>query len=83
MHVKCPYCRKELRESEINENVKNKRAEILSLMIFCDQRGKGCSWQGELRQRDEHNQECGYAVEACSDDCGEVIMRKDMDYHCS
>ena len=34
-----------------------------------------------MRQRDEHNQECGYVVEMCSNDCGELVMRKDMDYH--
>ena len=50
-------------------------------MLICDKCEEGCSWQGELRQRDEHNQECGYVVEACSNDCGEMIMRKDMDYH--
>ena len=76
----CPVCREELKESEMFLNNMTKR-EILSLKIYCDQREKGCSWQGELRQCDEHNQECGYVVEVCSNDCGEVIMRKDMDYH--
>ncbi|XP_062512126.1 TNF receptor-associated factor 3-like [Corticium candelabrum] len=75
------FCQKEkLKKSEIYPNNMTKR-EILSLKILCDKCEAGCSWQGELRQRDEHNQECGYGVEACSNDCGEMIMRKDMDYH--
>ena len=79
-NVTCPVCRQELKESEMLLNNMTKR-EILSLKILCDKCEEGCSWQGELRQRDEHNQECGYVVEACSNDCGEMIMRKDMDYH--
>ena len=79
-NVMCPVCRKELNTSEMLENNMTKR-EILSLKIFCDQCEEGCSWQGELKQRDEHNQECGYGVETCSNDCGETIMRKDMDNH--
>ena len=79
-NVTCPVCREELKESEMFLNNMTKR-EILSLKIYCDQREKGCSWQGELRQRDEHNQECRYVAEACSNDCGELGMRIVMDYH--
>ena len=79
-NVTCFMCREELKKSEMFLNNMTKR-EILSLKILCDKCEEGCSWQGELRQGDEHNQECGYVVEACSNDCGKRIMRKDMDYH--
>ncbi|XP_062512462.1 TNF receptor-associated factor 3-like [Corticium candelabrum] len=79
-NVTCSMCREELKKSEMFLNNMTKR-EILSLKIFCDKCWEGCSWQGELRQRDEHNQECGYLVVACSNDCGEMIIRMDMDYH--
>ena len=76
----CPVCRETLKESGMLLNNMTKR-EILSLKILCDKCEEGCSWQGELRQRDAHNQECGYIPEACSNDCGKMRMRKDMDYH--
>ena len=79
-NVMCPVCRTKLNTSEMLVNNMTKR-EILSLKIFCDQCQQGCSWQGELKQRGEHNQKCGYVFEACSNDCGGMIMRKDMDYH--
>ncbi|XP_062512468.1 TNF receptor-associated factor 6-like [Corticium candelabrum] len=79
-NVMCPVCRTKLNTSEMLVNNMTKR-EILSLKILCDQCEKGCSWQGELRQRDEHNRKCGYVFEACSNDCGGLVMRMFMDYH--
>ncbi|XP_062512102.1 TNF receptor-associated factor 6-like [Corticium candelabrum] len=79
-NVTCPVCSEELKESDTFLNNMTKR-QILSLKILCDKREEGCSWQGELRQLDEHNQECDYVVKACSNDCGELVMRKDMDDH--
>ncbi|XP_062505861.1 TNF receptor-associated factor 6-like [Corticium candelabrum] len=79
-NLTCPVCRTELKESEIYPNNMVKR-EILSLKIVCARCKEGCAWIGELRQRDEHNQECGYVVQPCDNNCGENVMRKDMDSH--
>ncbi|XP_062512459.1 TNF receptor-associated factor 4-like [Corticium candelabrum] len=78
--LSCPVCRKSLNKSQVYPNNMMKR-EILSLKIECDQCKKGCTWQGELRQREEHNKQCGYVPEACSTNCGQSVMRKDMDNH--
>lgn len=76
----CPVCRTELNESDTFLNNFWKRT-ILSLKIRCDQHEVGCEWIGELRQQDEHNMECGYVEQACPNDCGEKLKRKDMDKH--
>ena len=78
--LSCPVCRKNLNKSQVYPNNMMKR-EILGLKIECYQCKKGCIWQGELRQREQHNKQCGYVQEACSNDCGESLMRKDMDNH--
>ena len=49
--VTCPVCREKLKKSQMFLSNMTKH-EILSLKIFCDKCEKGCSWQGELRQRD-------------------------------
>ena len=78
--LSCPVCRYNLNKSQVYPNNLLKR-EILHLKIQCDQYTKGCSWQGELKQREQHNKRCGYIPDACSKDCGESVMRKDMDNH--
>ncbi|XP_062505648.1 TNF receptor-associated factor 5-like [Corticium candelabrum] len=76
----CPLCREELKEAEIYPNNKDKR-DILSLKIRCDKHEEGCHWIGELRERNEHNQECGHVAELCGNNCGELVMRKDRKNH--
>jgi hypothetical protein len=80
--LSCPFCRGELKAS--NEYVFPNRAlkrEILDLAIRCDQCKKGCEWVGELRQREDHNKQCGYVDEECTNKCGKQVMRKDMKNH--
>ena len=57
------------------------KREILSLKIVCAKCKEGCAWIGELRQRDEHKQECEYIVQPCDNNCGENVMRKDVESH--
>jgi hypothetical protein len=57
------------------------KREILNLKIKCDEQQDGCEWIGELRERDEHNQTCGYVVVPCDNDCNEMVMRKDRKHH--
>ena len=79
-NVTCPVCRTELKEAEIYPNNMAKRA-ILNLMIYCDKQEEGCTWKGELRQRDEHNKECGHVLEVCDNFCEESVLRKDIKKH--
>ena len=53
----------------------------MDLKINCDQSEKGCKWSGELRQREQHNDECGYVSKPCINECRQVVMRKDMENH--
>ena len=78
--VVCPLCREEQNESEIYPNNYDKR-EIMSLKIYCDQQEKGCGWKGELRERETHNETCGYVDVLCKHECGEMVKKKDMESH--
>ncbi|XP_062512086.1 TNF receptor-associated factor 6-like [Corticium candelabrum] len=78
--IVCPVCREEQNESEIFSNNYDKR-EIMSLKIYCDQQEKGCKWKGELRERETHNETCGYVDVLCKNECGEMVMEKDMESH--
>ena len=53
----------------------------MDVKINCDQSGKGCKWSGELRQREQHNDQCGYVSKPCVNECGQVVMSKDMGNH--
>ncbi|XP_062512293.1 TNF receptor-associated factor 2-like isoform X2 [Corticium candelabrum] len=53
----------------------------MSLKIYCDQQEKGCGWKGELRERETHNETCGYVDVLCKNKCGEMVMKKDMESH--
>ena len=77
--IVCPVCREEQKESEIYPNNYDKR-EIMSLKIYCDQQEKGCKWKGELRERETHNETCGYVDVLCND-CEEMVMKKDIENH--
>ncbi|XP_062512182.1 TNF receptor-associated factor 6-B-like [Corticium candelabrum] len=78
--IVCPVCREEQKESEIFPNNYDKR-EIMSLKIYCDQQEKGCGWKGELGERETHNETCGYVDVLCKNECGIMVMKKDMESH--
>ena len=78
--IVCPLCRVEQDESEFYPDNYDRR-EIMNLKIYCDQQEKGCGWKGELKDRDTHNQTCGFVEETCKNGCGEILMRKDMENH--
>ena len=76
----CPICRAGSIQNQIFDDKRLKR-EIMDLKINCDQSGKGCKWTGELRQREKHNDDCGYVTKPCVNNCGQFVMRKDMENH--
>lgn len=47
--------------------------------IMCGK--KGCEWVGELRNKTSHEEICQYVSKKCENECSEVVMRKDMEYH--
>ena len=52
--------------------------EIRSLHIYCTNKEKGCKWQGELNDINNHlgsSDGCQFEGVKCSNECGEMIER--------
>ena len=58
--------------------------EIRSLHIYCTNKEKGCEWQGELNDINNHlgNRDgCQFEEVKCSNECGEMIQRQYLTSH--
>ena len=77
----CPTCR------DIHfPVVQNKQSdrEIKSLCIFCTNKKKGCEWQGELNDINNHlgnSDGCQFEEMKCSNECGKMIERQYLTSH--
>ncbi|XP_066933486.1 TNF receptor-associated factor 4-like [Clytia hemisphaerica] len=58
-----------------------KKREILNLQIRCQNHEEGCDWQNEIREEENHLQNCGYERVSCELKCGEDILQKNMQKH--
>ena len=77
----CPICRKKHFRSMINKQVDR---EIKSLHIYCTNKEKGCEWQGELNDINNHlgnSDGCQFEEVKCSNECGEMIQRQYLTSH--
>ena len=77
----CPICR-----DEEFMTFPNKQAarEIKSLHIYCTNKEKGCEWQGELNDINNHlgnSDGCQFEEVKCSNDCGKMIQRRYLTSH--
>ena len=80
-NMKCPVCREE--KGSFSENFPIKR-EIKSLHIYCNNREKGCEWQGELNDINNHlgnSDGCQFEEVKCSNECGKMIQRQYLTSH--
>ena len=78
---KCPVCQKD--EGGFNKNYPIQR-EIKSLHIFCTNKEKGCEWQGELNDINNHlfnSNGCQFEEVKCANKCGEMIQRQYLTSH--
>ena len=78
---KCPVCRKE--EGGFHPNYPIKR-EVKSLHIYCTNKEKGCKWQGELNDINNHlgnSDGCQFEEVKCSNECGKMIQRQYLTSH--
>ena len=77
---KCPVCRN--KEGAFNKNYPIER-EIKSLRVYCINKGKGCRWQGKLKNIDKHiyTKGCKFEEVKCSNECGKMIWRKYLTRH--
>ena len=77
----CPMCR-----SKDFTSVPNKQAHraIRSLNVLCDNKSKGCLWQGELSAMEDHLRKtgtsqfngCQFQDLECTNNCGKTIQRQ-------
>ena len=58
--------------------------EIKSLHIYCKNKEKGCKWQGELNDINNHlsnSNDCQFEEVKCSNECGKMIQRQYLTSH--
>ena len=77
----CPVCRD---EEFVTFPQKEANREINSLHIYCTYKEKGCEWQGELNDINNHlgnSDGCQFEEVKCSNECGEMIQRQYLTSH--
>ena len=77
----CPHCRQKKFKHILSKPMKR---EVDELEILCIKQGVGCQWVGELsslRAHLESDEGCKYADVECSNKCGVMIMRKELEIH--
>ena len=77
----CPFCRNE--EFSTFPNKLSDR-EIRSLHVMCTNKERGCEWQGELNDINNHlgnNDGCQFADVKCSNECEKMLQRQYLTSH--
>ena len=77
----CPVCRNKEFTTFVNKQVDRL---VKSLQIFCTNKEKGCNWQSELNDIDNHlcnTNGCWYEDVQCTNECGEVLERRHLNDH--
>ena len=74
----CPLCRENIgnryfKDTKSNRNIKN-------LKVYCTFKDEGCSWNGELRQINDHSQNCCYRKVNCIK-CDATVKQIDLETH--
>ena len=58
--------------------------EIRSSLVYCTNKDKGCEWQGELNDMNNHlgkHSGCQFEEVRCSNECGKMIERQHLTNH--
>ena len=77
----CPICRM---EHFVAFPHKQADRTVRSLQVFCDNKEKGCNWQGELNDIINHlgnTDGCQFVEVTCSNDCGKCLQRQYLTSH--
>ena len=77
----CPVCRDE--EFATFADKKSDR-KIKSLHVMCTNKERGCKWQGELNDINNHlrnSDGCQFEDEKCSNECGKILQRRCLANH--
>ena len=74
----CPCCRETNYEYMIN---KQKRSEIWSLKVYCENSEEGCEWTGELSGLERHLNSAKCPLKYCRHGCGGEYSPYDLQSH--
>ena len=77
----CPHCRHDNFIHILNKALKR---EVDELEIQCTKQKMGCQWVGELKSIQTHldsDKGCGYVEMQCSNKCGAMMKRKELEAH--
>ena len=77
----CPVCRNEEFDTFPNKAIGR---EVKELHIYCTNKEKGCEWQGELNDINNHlgiSDGCQFEEVKCSNECGKMIERRYLTSH--
>ena len=77
----CPVCRDEEFTTFRNKAIDR---EVRWLHIYCTNKEKGCKWQGELNDINNHlgnSDGCQFEGVKCSNECGKMIERQYLTSH--
>ena len=77
----CPICRDKEFVTFPNKAVDR---EIRSFLLYCTNKEKGCKWQGELNDINNHlgnSDGCQFEEVKCSNECGKIIERRYLTSH--
>ena len=79
--VDCPYCQNKEFTTFLN---KLSDREIRSLHVMCTNKERGCEWQGELNDINNHlgnSDGCQFEDVKCSNECGKMLQRQHLAIH--
>ncbi|XP_065901667.1 uncharacterized protein [Dysidea avara] len=77
----CPVCREEEFVTYINKQLDR---EIRNLHVTCTNKKRGCEWQGELNDINNHlgnSDGCRFEDVKCSNECGKVLQQRYLACH--
>ncbi|XP_065902114.1 TNF receptor-associated factor 4-like [Dysidea avara] len=77
----CPCCRNEDFVTVVNKQADR---EIKSLHVMCTNKERGCEWQGELNELNNHLGNidgCQFEDVKCSNECGKMLQRQYLTSH--
>ena len=76
--TKCPIDNEKITNKILRKNFASK---IQNLKITCPYDNEKCSWENKLIILEKHMKECNFKKIPCSNNCDELIYRKDLEKH--
>ena len=75
----CPHCRENLN----GRYFPDRRAirDINQSKVHCENKVRGCEWEGELRHAESHHDSCPYRHVECPNQCTKAVRSMDLPWH--